>query len=57
MYVFGYHRKLYIRYQHLKKFPIVFNLFDNDYNISTNKSVYKISYQIGKRLFANYVEI
>ena len=38
-------------------FPIALNLFDNDYNISTIKGVYKISYQKGKQVFANYVRI
>ena len=46
MYVFGYHRKLSMRYQHLKQFPIVFNLSDNDYNISTNKCLQN---QLSKR--------
>ena len=34
-----------------------FNLLDNDYNIPTIKYFYKIIYQKGKRLFANYVGI
>ena len=34
-------------------FPIAFNLLDNDYNIPTIKRIHKISYQKGKRLFAN----
>ena len=39
-------------------FPIfVLNLFDNDYIISTIKSVHKISYQKGKKNLANYVGI
>ena len=55
MYVFVYHPKLYMRYEHLKYFP--FNHFDNDHNISTIKSVYKSSYRKGKRLIANCVGI
>ena len=38
-------------------FPVVFNLLDNDYNNQTTKNVHKISYQKGKRRFANYVGI
>ena len=55
MYVFGYNRKLYLRYQHLKQFPIAFNRLGNDCNIPTIKTFHKISHQKGKGLFANYV--